>query len=120
MTRRGEGGSVTAEAAVVLPALVAVAVVLVALIGALGAQLRCVDAARAGAREAARSAPRASVVEVAERAAGTSRAQVSVQGDDQQVRVVVRMPVAGLPHWAGRWWVSATSVVQVEPGPWAP
>lgn len=110
----------TAEAAVVLPALVAVAGFLLTVLAALGAQVRCVDAARAGAREAARSASAARVVEVAHRAAGSPAAQVTVRAGGEQVRVVVRLRVPGLPGWAGRWWVSASSVVQVEPGQWQP
>ncbi|MET9110719.1 TadE family type IV pilus minor pilin, partial [Streptomyces zhihengii] len=54
---RGDRGSVTAEAAVALPALVAFALALVWALMAAAAQIQCVDAARAGARAAARSEP---------------------------------------------------------------
>ncbi|MFD4149122.1 TadE family type IV pilus minor pilin, partial [Streptomyces goshikiensis] len=47
----------TAEAALVIPALVLFAALLVWALMAAAAQIRCVDAARAGARAAARSEP---------------------------------------------------------------
>ncbi|MFE3672189.1 TadE family type IV pilus minor pilin, partial [Streptomyces goshikiensis] len=50
-------GYVTAEAALVIPALVLFAALLVWALMAAAAQIRCVDAARAGARAAARSEP---------------------------------------------------------------
>ena len=49
-----EAGMVTAETAVVLPVLLLVLVCAVAAVTVVGAQLRCVDAAREGARAAAR------------------------------------------------------------------
>ncbi|WP_352240207.1 TadE family type IV pilus minor pilin [Microbispora sp. NBRC 16548] len=51
---RRERGSVTAETAVALPALVVVLTASLWAVTIVGAQLRCVDAARAGARAAAR------------------------------------------------------------------
>lgn len=53
-TRVGERGSVTAETAVVLPALVLVMVVLLGVAHLIGSQLAVEDAARVGARAAAR------------------------------------------------------------------
>ncbi|MGW7436266.1 TadE family type IV pilus minor pilin, partial [Streptomyces sp. NPDC054849] len=50
-------GYVTAEAALVIPALVLFAALLVWALMAAAAQIRCVDAARAGARAASRSEP---------------------------------------------------------------
>lgn len=58
--RRGrcrDGGAVTAEAAMALPVLVAFVLALVWALAAAADQIRCVDAARAGARAAARSEP---------------------------------------------------------------
>jgi Flp pilus assembly protein TadG len=49
----GEAGMVTAETAVVLPVLLLVLAGAVAAVTVVGAQLRCVDAAREGARAAA-------------------------------------------------------------------
>ncbi|MEV6784646.1 TadE family type IV pilus minor pilin, partial [Streptomyces sp. NPDC051098] len=46
----GDRGSVTAEAAVAVPALVVFAMALVWALMAASAQIQCVDAARAGAR----------------------------------------------------------------------
>lgn len=51
----GDRGAVTAEAAVVIPVLVAFVMALLWALMAVSDQIRCVDAARAGARAAARS-----------------------------------------------------------------
>src|SRR5206468_10387938 len=51
---RDERGMVTAETAVVLPVLLLVLAGAVAAVTVVGVQLRCVDAAREGARAAAR------------------------------------------------------------------
>ncbi|OIV35673.1 hypothetical protein BIV57_20300 [Mangrovactinospora gilvigrisea] len=85
----GDAGFVTAEAAAVLPALVLLAAVLMWGIAVATAQLRCVDAAREGARSAARGDP-PSVVATAVRAAGPRGAALRVRrGDDGLVRVRV-------------------------------
>ncbi|HJX42614.1 MAG TPA: TadE family type IV pilus minor pilin, partial [Geodermatophilus sp.] len=52
---------VTAETAVVLPVLLLVLAAVVAAVVVVGAQLRCVDAAREGARAAARGEDPAAV-----------------------------------------------------------
>jgi hypothetical protein len=65
---RGERGTATAELAVVLPALVLVAVLCVWAVTAIAVHVRCLDAARAGARALARGEAPAAV------AASTSRA----------------------------------------------
>jgi hypothetical protein len=104
--RRGSGsgqeGMVTAEFAVVLPAVV---FVLALSLGALGLaldQVRCVDAARAGARAASRGDSYGAVMLVT-RGAAPSAALVSIgtSGDLVQVSVVSRPRVAGslLPMW---------------------
>ncbi|NED82705.1 pilus assembly protein TadE, partial [Streptomyces sp. SID11233] len=54
-------GAVTAEAAMAIPVLVVFTLALVWALMAASAQIRCVDAARAGARAAARSEPEARV-----------------------------------------------------------
>ena len=96
-----EDGMVTAEFAVVLPAVV---FVLALSLGALGLaldQVRCVDAARAGARAAARGDSYGAVLQVTRRAA-PSAAQVSLStaGDLVQVSVLSRPRVgANLPGW---------------------
>lgn len=56
-----DAGMVTAEIATVLPALVALTLALVAVVGAVGAQLRCADLARESARALARGEGTAAV-----------------------------------------------------------
>lgn len=90
----GDTGSVTAEAAMVLPVLVALALVLVWALVAAADQIRCVDAARAGARAAARSEPEAAVREAA-RTAAPARARVVVRREGELWRVRVEAPTPG-------------------------
>lgn len=93
---RRDGGSVTAETAVLLPALALVLALSLWAVAAVGAQLRCVDASRTAARALARGetpelalsaartlAPRGAVVEL------------SRDGDLAVVvvRVTARLPV---------------------------
>ncbi|MEE1756823.1 TadE family type IV pilus minor pilin [Streptomyces sp. SP18CS02] len=86
-------GSVTAEAATALPALLLFAMALVWALTAAAAQIQCVDAARAGARAAARSEPREAAVAAA-RSAAPDGARVSVarSGELWRVRVEARTP----------------------------
>lgn len=99
---RGTGsdrGYVTAEAALVIPALVLFAALLVWALMAAAAQIRCVDAARAGARAAARSEP-VEVAVAAARAAAPPGAEVELEraGDLWRVRVAAPAPgPGGLP-----------------------
>ncbi|MFJ3904534.1 TadE family type IV pilus minor pilin [Streptomyces sp. NPDC090025] len=92
--RRSDRGSVTAEAAVALPALVLFTAVLLWGLAAAAAQIRCVDAARAGARAAARSEPVADAEAVA-RAAAPPGATVAVVRDGELWRVTVRAAAPG-------------------------
>lgn len=85
---RNDDGYATAEAAVALPALLVVLSLCVGVLASVGAELRCVDAARAAARVAARGdadgdAERAAR-EVAPRG---SRVTIEHRGDQVQVRV---------------------------------
>ena len=83
----------TAETAVALPALVLVAAALVWALLAASTQIQCVDAARAGARAAARQEPPGVVREMAEQAAPDgARVTVSRQGDLVHVAVAARPP----------------------------
>ncbi|WP_329134725.1 pilus assembly protein [Streptomyces sp. NBC_01476] len=93
---RGDSGYVTAETAVVIPVLVALAALLVWGLMAGAAQVRCVDAARAGAREAARSGETAAAVQAA-RAAAPGGAEVSVERSGGMVRVRVTVPLPRFP-----------------------
>ena len=106
---------VTAETAVVLPVLLLVLAGAVAAVTVVGAQLRCVDAAREGARAAARGEDVATVRALVLRAAPDGVA-VSVAHEGEDVRVVVsgRVPALGpLPLDVE---VSAEAVARLEPG----
>ncbi|MDX3314583.1 TadE family type IV pilus minor pilin [Streptomyces sp. ME08-AFT2] len=85
----------TAESAVVLPVLVVFAMSLVWGLLVMAAQIQCVDAARAGARAAARQDPAGSVLEVA-RATAPRGARVTIGREGDQVRVVVAAKPPGL------------------------
>ena len=92
--RGGDRGFVTAEAAVVLPVLVAFAMALVWGLLAVVVQIRCVDAASAGARAAARGEDGEAVVRVV-RATAPRGARVSVGRGGDRVRVMVVAKPAG-------------------------
>ncbi len=83
-----DGGFVTAETAVVLPVLVVFAMALVWGLLVVAAQIQCVDAARTGARAAARQDPADAVMGVAREAAPRG-ARVTVSREAGLVRVVV-------------------------------
>ena len=86
--RRGEGGAATAELAVALPALVLVLALALAGLDVGIAQVRCVDAARIGARLLARGEPAgAALAEV--RAAAPRDAHVGVEVTGERVGVTV-------------------------------
>ncbi|MEE1829252.1 TadE family type IV pilus minor pilin [Streptomyces sp. BE20] len=87
--RRGDGGFVTAETAVALPALVLLAAMLVWAVLAAGAQVRCVDAAREGARAAARGEADAAGIA---RAVAPPGAEVRIDLAADTVRVTVDAP----------------------------
>jgi Flp pilus assembly protein TadG len=109
--RRAGRGSVTAETAVALPAIVLVAVVLVCVGQVAMADLRCVDAARAGVRLAARGESGPSVVARASSIAPTGAA-VSAGASGEEAVVEVRASV-GLPlGW--RVEVGSRAVADVE------
>ncbi|MFC9622501.1 TadE family type IV pilus minor pilin [Streptomyces sp. NPDC056930] len=92
----GDRGAVTAEAAMAIPVLIVFALALVWALMAASAQIRCVDAARAGARAAARSEPEAQVLEVT-RSAAPGGAEVAMEraGELWRVRVAAPMPGPG-------------------------
>ncbi|MFJ9772565.1 TadE family type IV pilus minor pilin [Kitasatospora sp. NPDC101157] len=96
--RRGDGGFVTAETAVVLPALVLLAAMLIWGVLAAAAQITCVDAARIGARAAARG--EADAVELA-RAAAPPGARVRLAVAADTVRVDVDAPCAAPGRLSG-------------------
>jgi Flp pilus assembly protein TadG len=111
----GEAGMVTAETAVVLPVLLLVLAGAIAAVTVVGAHLRCVDAAREGARAAARGDDVAAVRAVAARAAPDGAA-TAVQVEGGRVRVTVRATVPPLGPVPLTVRVSATAVAELEPG----
>ncbi len=109
-------GYVTAEAALVIPALVLFAASLVWALMAAAGQIRCVDAARAGARAASRSEP-AEVAVAAAREAAPPGARVEVErvGDLWRVRVAAPAPgPAGIPLRLG---AQAVALAEDSVGP---
>ncbi|MGP3753336.1 TadE family type IV pilus minor pilin [Streptomyces sp. IBSNAI001] len=92
--RSGDRGAVTAEAAMALPVLVVFVLALVWALVAASDQIRCVDAARAGARAAARSEPEDAVRSAAQEAA-PGRARVAVERAGSLWRVRVEAPTPG-------------------------
>ncbi|MEU1624257.1 TadE family type IV pilus minor pilin [Streptomyces sp. NPDC020096] len=96
----GDTGYVTAEAAVVVPALVVFTAMLLWGLMTAAAQIRCVDAARAGARAAARSEPRAAALAAAATAAPRA-AVVDLRRDGDLVRVRVTARSLGPGRLAG-------------------
>jgi len=105
---------VTAETAVVLPVLLFVLAGAVAAVIVVGAQLRCVDAAREGARAASRGEPEAVVAQVAEDAAPDG-AVSELGGDGDTVRVTVSATVSPLGPLPWEIEVSATATGMREP-----
>jgi len=87
-----DAGYVTAETAIVLPVLALLLAVALWSIAVAGAQLRCVDAARDGARAAARGEADTAVVAAAQ-AAAPPGADVMVSHAGARIIVVVRARV---------------------------
>ncbi len=106
---------VTAETAVVLPVLLLVLAGAVAAVTLVGAQLRCVDAAREGARAAARGDDAATVAQIVRRIAPDGATTTS-SVDGEQVRVIVTAEVAPLGPVPLSVDLSAEAVAQREPG----
>jgi Flp pilus assembly protein TadG len=106
---------VTAETAVVLPVLLLVLAGAVAAVTVVGGQLRCVDAAREGARAAARGESVAVVTALAERGAPEG-AVAAVTTDGEDVRVTVSARIAPLGPVPLQITVSAEAVALREPG----
>jgi Flp pilus assembly protein TadG len=111
--RPQEGGAVTAETAVALPAVGVVAALLVAVGQAAAAHLQCVDAARAAARLAARGETSGLVRgRAAASAPAGSTVVLATAGGQVRVRVsaVVSLPLGlAVP-------VEGTAIADAEPG----
>lgn len=97
--RGGDHGFVTVEAAMALSVLVAFTMALVSGLLMVAARIECVDAARAGARAAARQDPPDAVVRVTrETAPKGARVTVAREGDRVRVTVAAQPPfLNGLP-----------------------
>ncbi|HET7328666.1 MAG TPA: TadE family protein [Nocardioidaceae bacterium] len=115
---RRERGTVTAEAAVVLPALIGVTMTLVWVVGAGVAQVRCVDAARDAVRALARDEPEAAVVAAArEMLPPGARVQVSRSGSSVEVRIsYAATPPGSWLDGAMAWPIDATASMPSEAG----
>ena len=113
---RRQAGSVTAELVVALPALVLTLSAVLWGVGAGAAQLRCLDAAREGARTAARGEPTAEVIAAVRRAAPEGAAvRISRSGDLVQVSVSAAVkPLGGLARRAPALHVSGTATAAAE------
>ena len=113
-----DAGTVTAEAAVALPVLLlALGLVVYVLVG-VAAQVRCVDAARAAARLAARGEV-TETVRAAGQALAPRGARVTVRSSGEHVEVVVSTEVSAPGPVLGRLGaltLSGRAVALVEPG----
>ena len=94
-------GYATAEAAVALPALVVVLGLAIGAVVTVDGQLRCVDAARAAARVAARGDSDAAARQAAEQVAPRG-SRVRLDHGGPTVHVTVHVTVSVTLH-AGRW-----------------
>ncbi|AIR99672.1 TadE family type IV pilus minor pilin [Streptomyces glaucescens] len=113
-----DDGFVTAESAVVLPVLVAVAMALAWGLLVVAAQIQCVDAARTGARAAARQDPADAVAALA-REAAPHGAKVTVAREGDRVRVVVTATPPVLGDLAFELREEAVASVEGTPAPGA-
>jgi len=109
---------VTAELAAAIPALIFMLLVAVNAVMIGIDQVRCVDAARAAARAAARGDSAAAVQEAGARA-GPSGSTISVATGDALVQVTVAAPVPGPFGWlvGGRPLRSSASTPVESAGP---
>ncbi|HEY6797413.1 MAG TPA: TadE family type IV pilus minor pilin [Kineosporiaceae bacterium] len=91
---RRDAGSVTAEFAIALPAVMLVLALGLGSLQAALVQLRCVDAARAAARFAARGeSDQASLAEARRLGPPGGRVEVAALGDHVRVRVAAVVPL---------------------------
>lgn len=112
--RRRDRGMATAELAVALPALVVLVAVGMTAVSVLTAQLRCVDAAREGARAAARGEAASVVHSVAERSAPQD-ADVQVTSGRDEVQVTVSASAEAVGGLLPAFRLRASAVAVREP-----
>jgi len=98
---------VTAELAAAMPVAAGLTIIAVGLIGVGIDGIRCVDAARVGARASARGDPD-SAVSTAVRSVAPAGASLALGGDDRTVSATVRV-VRSLPGGWGTFDLGATS-----------
>lgn len=110
---RDDQGSVTAELALGMVAVVLVLAALLVTTAAAAARMRCLDAARTGARVAALRVDETEVVAAAHRVAPGAR--VTVTHDPPWVEVSVTSAVGGAWFTGGAITVEGTAVAWVEP-----
>jgi len=115
LERPGDRGSVTAEIAVALPALVLMVMAALGAVAVATAQLRCVDAAREAARAAARGDTLPVVRSVARQCA-PKQAAVTVTAHGDQVAVAVSANVRLLPGRGPAIAVQGRAAAAVETG----
>jgi TadE-like protein len=113
--RPGDRGSVTAEIAVALPALVVLVMAALSAVAVAIAQLRCVDAAREAARAAARG-DALPVVRGIARHSAPPQAAVTVTAHGDQVSVAVSANVRLLSGRAPAIAVEGRAVAAIETG----
>jgi len=109
-----EQGSVTAELAVALPAVVLLLITIIAIGAAFGTQIRVSDAARTGARLYALGHPREHVTTTIRALAG-SDATASFTSDGQWATIDVTRSLAIGPANLGVFQLSGSAVVWLEP-----
>ncbi len=115
-TRRADGGQATAELAAGLPSLFVVFFLAAWMLSAVGAQARCADAARIGARLAARGEAPATVSAAVTRAAPRGAAlQLHHQAGLVDVEVSAPVGAAGLGRLMPALVVTAHAITPVEP-----
>lgn len=113
---RAERGAVTAETAAMLPALMVVLAAALWAVKAVEAQLQCVDAARAGARAAARGESVENVREITARLAPADAHMAIHRGPDTTQVTVSATVHPQLAHFLPAIVVHATSTSATEPG----
>ncbi len=109
---KDQDGYATAEAAVALPALLVVLALCVGVLVSVGAELRCVDAARAAARAAARGDGDSQAQQVGRQVAPVG-SRVHIEHRGSQVQVTVSGDVRPFPLFPAIH-VSARAVSEVE------
>ncbi|HEX6076877.1 MAG TPA: TadE family type IV pilus minor pilin [Micromonosporaceae bacterium] len=112
MIRNRDRGSVTAELAVGLPALVLLVLAALTAVSAVVTKLQCVDAAREAARTAARGEPgEPAGLRVAPAGAG-----IAVAVRDRTIRATVSVQVRPFGPYLPSIPVAAVAVAEREPG----